>query len=77
MYFFLFRQSEIVNYPHRARVNRKPVSQIPDPRWQMPEGFNSNFVPLFRNEVFPKNLEIAEGFARGNFEVGGKIRGSE
>ena len=38
---------------------------------------NSNFVPLFRNKVFPKNLEIAEGFARGNFEAGGKIRGSE
>ena len=30
---------------------------------------NSNFVPLFKNEVFHENLKIAEGFARGNFEV--------
>jgi len=35
----------------------------------------SNFIPLFENEVFPKNLKIAEGFAQGNFEVWGKIRG--
>ena len=37
--------------------------------WYDMPGRNRNFVPLFRNEVFPENLEIAEGFARGNFEV--------